>query len=51
MVRGRPRRNDTFEVTETGVGIGVPLGTVSHLFSGALAVIPAYLAVVLGGLV
>ncbi|HIW90576.1 MAG TPA: hypothetical protein H9870_02795 [Candidatus Corynebacterium avicola] len=48
VVRGRPRRNDNFEVTETGMGVAVPLGTVSHLFSGTLAVIPAYLAAVLG---
>lgn len=49
VVRGRPRTNDDFEVIETGLGIAVPTGVVSHLFSGALAVLPAYFAVVLGG--
>ncbi|MGO1804156.1 MAG: hypothetical protein ACTH0P_03770 [Candidatus Corynebacterium faecigallinarum] len=49
VVRGRPRRNDDFEVVESGLGIAVPTGVVSHLFSGALAVLPAYFAVVLGG--
>ncbi|MDN6353506.1 MAG: hypothetical protein L0K02_09460 [Corynebacterium sp.] len=49
LIRGRPRRNDNFEVIETGMGVAVPLGTVLHMFSGAWAVLPAYLAVVLGG--
>ena len=49
VVCGRPRRNDDFEMVESGLGIAVPTGVVSHLFSGALAVLPAYFAVVLGG--
>lgn len=49
VVRGRPRGNDDFSVIETGLGIAVPMGTVLHLFSGAMAVIPAFLAASLVG--